>query len=612
MPLLLLLAVASFAQTSRGARPVKPGLPEKTGIVRAVVVGISNFQHQNIPALKYAHTDARAFAQWLGTPSGGLVPRQNIQLMVNEQATTAAICVALQWLVDESDRGDRAIFYYSGHGDVETTTVQQNGYLLGYDSPAAVYAAGAVSLQYLQDIITTLCTRNEALTLVIADACHAGKLAGSGIRGAQLTTAQLARQYAQEVKILSCQPEEFAVEGARWGEGRGVFSYYLEEGLSGAADDDCNGVVTLLEIGNFLQKAVPAAVAPHRQMPVIIGNLMTAVNRVPVHNAPPCAQSSGSTPTAKNDEYKMQADPGPVIQPADSVGQQIYRQLGAALDAGHFFGTSDHGPSAYTILRRVETDTALGIFLRPVRRIFLVALLDEVQQALNALLELEPGVAATWRYHPERLARYPAYLEYALGTLRNRDCLYRTLMAKKIFFEAYNTAFSITGFAGLAQQDSLKRMARRQLSKALQYDAGAAYLHYWMGNAWSFTTDGDSSQFYYVQAVSLAPNWVLPYLELTYDYLDTNFDNATKESGIHKTGNSVLPGEDTSVLVNGMQLFKNRHYAEAESRFLQCLQLETTPRLYQYLAYTLLAHIAFKYGNIRRAGQYAQLAQLYL
>ena len=614
LPLLLLLVVASSAQTSRGVRPVKSksGQPEKTGIVRAVVVGISNYQHQNIPPLKYAHTDARAFAQWLGTPSGGLVPKQNIQLMVNEQATTAAICVALQWLVDESDRGDRAIFYYSGHGDVETTTVRQNGYLLGYDSPAAVYAAGAISLQYLQDIITTLCMQNEALTLVIADACHAGKLAGSGIRGAQLTTAQLARQYAQETKILSCQPEEFAVESARWGEGCGVFTYYLLDGLSGAADDDCNGIVTLLEIGNFLQKAVPAAVAPHRQMPVIIGNLLTPVSRLASSNTLPCAQGEGKKPKTKNDEKNDPVIADPVTEPVDSIGQQIYRQLIAALDAGDIFESTNSGPSAYSILRRVETDTRLGALIRPVRRVFLVALLDEMQQALNALLELEPGVAATWQYHPERLARYPAYLEYAIGMLQNKSCLYRTLMAKKMFFEAYNTAFLKIGFNGLVQQDSLKRVARGKLSQALQYDAGAAYLYYWMGNAWSFTADGDSSQYYYAQAVDLAPNWVLPYLELTYDYPDTNFDNATNVPGINKTDNSALPGAYANTLANGMHLFKNRQYAEAESQFLQCLQLESAPRLYQYLAYTMLAHIAFKYGNVRRAGQYTQLAQLYL
>ncbi|MBK9017582.1 MAG: hypothetical protein IPM82_28020 [Saprospiraceae bacterium] len=42
--------------------------------------------------------------------------------------------------------------------------------------------------------------------VVITDACRAGKLAGSSINGAQLTSANLAKQFADEVKILSCQP----------------------------------------------------------------------------------------------------------------------------------------------------------------------------------------------------------------------------------------------------------------------------------------------------------------------------------------------------------------------------------------------------------------------
>ncbi|MBK7305024.1 MAG: hypothetical protein IPI90_17740 [Saprospiraceae bacterium] len=47
-------------------------------------------------------------------------------------------------------------------------------------------------------------------------------------------------------KILSCQPNEFSLEGEQWGGGRGVFSYHLVDGLFGLADRNNDGLITLV------------------------------------------------------------------------------------------------------------------------------------------------------------------------------------------------------------------------------------------------------------------------------------------------------------------------------------------------------------------------------
>lgn len=80
--------------------------------------------------------------------------------------------------------------------------------------------------------------KKKTKIIIIADACHSGKLAGFSINGAQITNSNLARQIANEVKILSCQPNEYSLEGNQWGGGRGVFSYHLVNGLYGMADQD--------------------------------------------------------------------------------------------------------------------------------------------------------------------------------------------------------------------------------------------------------------------------------------------------------------------------------------------------------------------------------------
>jgi uncharacterized caspase-like protein len=48
---------------------------------------------------------------------------------------------------------------------------------------------------------------------------------------------------------------ELSLEDARWG-GHGVFTYYLLRGLGGEADSDGDGVVTFMEIVDFVRDRV--------------------------------------------------------------------------------------------------------------------------------------------------------------------------------------------------------------------------------------------------------------------------------------------------------------------------------------------------------------------
>ena len=265
----------------RGVSPLSAEASAKAdGTTRAVVVGISDYQDPAIPDLKYADRDAAAFAAWLQSPAGGNIPKENILLHTNKAATNAQMILSLDWLIIESKAGDRAFIYFSGHGDVETKTFNQLGFLLLHDSPARSYKAGAYSLYYLQDIISTLSLHKKARVTVITDACHAGKLAGTSIGGPAATAQNLSRQFANEVKILSCQPDEYSLEGEQWGGGRGVFSWHLIDGLTGLADKNSDNAINLFEIGRYLEDAVPAETAPLSQLPMTVGDRQTVLTHV--------------------------------------------------------------------------------------------------------------------------------------------------------------------------------------------------------------------------------------------------------------------------------------------------------------------------------------------
>ena len=239
----------------------------------AVVVGISDYQDAKIPDLKFADKDAEAFANFLRSPAGGSLDDDHLVLLTNEQATSGKVAAALYWLIDESKENDRVILYFSGHGDVERKIMGQPGFLLCWDAPPKVYmAGGTVQLGMLQSVISTLSIENKAKVLVITDACRSGKLAGSKVNGAQITGANLAKQYANEIKILSCQPDEYSIEGKQWGGGRGAFSYHLVDGLYGMADQNEDLAINLKEIRNYLEENVTEEVNPQSQTPMTVGN----------------------------------------------------------------------------------------------------------------------------------------------------------------------------------------------------------------------------------------------------------------------------------------------------------------------------------------------------
>ena len=330
----------------------------KTATTRAVIIGISDYQNKNIPDLKYAHKDAKAFVSYLTSSAGGNLKTEDYQLLLNEKATTGQIGAALEWLVELSKKGDRAIIYFSGHGDVENKTMFNLGYLLSWDSPAKTYMAGALPLNYLQAIVSTLSTQNQVEVLLITDACRAGKLAGSSVSGTQLTNANLSKQFANEVKILSCQPNEFSLEGEQWGGGRGVFSFHLLDGLQGLADNNEDLKVNLSEIGRYLEDKVSTEAAPHAQFPMVLGQKNTRMAFVE-EQALALLKEKRSKETPMLASIDSKGFENLILTEIDTAWQEKYQQFVAAMDGGQLLDATNGQPTAYELYLKLSKATEL-------------------------------------------------------------------------------------------------------------------------------------------------------------------------------------------------------------------------------------------------------------
>ncbi|MBK7691883.1 MAG: caspase family protein [Bacteroidetes bacterium] len=243
--------------------------------VYALVIGISDYQNEGIDKLDFAHKDAEAFADYLKSNAGGAVPDSNIVLLQNEKATFAAIYNAWDWLLETCKENDLVYFYFSGHGDMENSTMYKLGFLISYNTPRSNYINNAVRIEDLNNYANTLSVKTKAKVILITDACHSGNLAGSDFKGNLLVGEQLKTIQNNEIRITSCAPDQLSVEDKKWGGGRGVFSYYLVNGLIGMADKEKDGTVSVKDISNYLQTSLSNDVVlkqkKHRQTPIIKG-----------------------------------------------------------------------------------------------------------------------------------------------------------------------------------------------------------------------------------------------------------------------------------------------------------------------------------------------------
>lgn len=535
---LLLLKLSLAAQTQKGAQPANQPTNPPVNQTRAIVVGISDYQSNDIPDLQFAHLDAVAFAAWLKSPAGGNVPEDNITLQINDKATNAAVGTALYSMLDVCKPGDRFIFYFSGHGDVETKTRNQPGYLLTWDSPANVYMVGALNLRDLQEIVSTL-SDNQVRVLLVTDACHAGKLAGTGVGGTQATAQALVQQFANEVKIMSCQPNEFSLEGPQWGDGRGVFSWHLLDGLTGLADQNSDGMINLFEIQRYLQEQVPRETAPHSQIPFAVGNLQTPLNPV---NGPSLAAlktvKAGAIADISKTGSKGLEDE--VLARADAQTREQYRAFKAAMQQGALLEPADGKPCANELYLWLIENDQLAPLHNLMTRDFAVALLDDVQQAINALLANDPYEANNYKFNPGKYAMYPVYLQRSLELLGEKHYMYRSILSKKYFFEGYNLARSLVqSEAQPALRDSLKEVAKSNYLEALRLQPESAYLYHAIGALYAnnLPIHTDSLVLWCSRAIEQAPGWVMPMLDIFYEYKHIQMDISRAEQWMQRALN---------------------------------------------------------------------------
>ena len=245
----------------------------------ALIVGISDYRHAPWN-LRFADDDARALAELLATPAAGGYEEDKVEVLVNGEATTAALTQRLRSFLKRPDRDDIVTLYFACHGAPDPDR-PGNLYLLTHDTDPHDIAGTALPMHEIEVALKR--TLRAERVVVLADTCHSGALTlapetrpdgderRTTRRGAA-SAAGVMKSHLQDLGkakpgiafLTSADHDQVSVEGEEWGGGHGVFTWFLLEGLRGEADgydgSPKDGRVRIGELFDYVSDRVKHAV----------------------------------------------------------------------------------------------------------------------------------------------------------------------------------------------------------------------------------------------------------------------------------------------------------------------------------------------------------------
>ncbi|MEQ1676028.1 MAG: tetratricopeptide repeat protein [Chitinophagaceae bacterium] len=596
--------------------------PENT---YALVIGIANYENDRLN-LNYANRDAQVFADYLMSGAGGVIPEDNIRLLIDTNATTGAIYNSLKWVKKrvefntiQDDKSKSLVYiYFSGHGDVETNTRARLGYLLAYNTPLNNYTNNAVSIEDLNDYAHTLSMDLNANVIIITDACHSGKLAGSSVRGGFLTGKELSLVKDREIRIASCNPDELSMEDERWGNGRGVFSWYLINGLKGLADKNNDNIVTLNEAQQYVDSSIANDAVlielKHKQTPVLKGNPkfnLAAVNTLVLES------------TRAEANAAITSEAGPVFpwrtlkDSMESIPASDYTEINQAIPKEVPFVLIDKlkklhwnimdSSQVAEMEKNIRKDS---VQLKNFTEKMIELLHSTGQQVINKYLEGDAAELEKRRYFSNNISSFDKYADMftiAAKLVDPDDPLFHILTVNGQYFNGVALRLKLP-FVNEAEQSKLVDQAIAIQLKALTMDDNAAYIHNELGVLLEKKKKYAEAEKYFIRATELAPSWALPQGNLCGLYAVTGKPVKAEEAGneaIRLQPGLQITQNNLGTLneATGNLLFAEQHFRQAiDINQRHYLPFERLGFVYLKTTKYELADFFFHEAEIRKKG----------
>lgn len=517
---LLLQSIPLSAQDNNKGLSIKSQQAgASAGRTWALIVGISDYK--NLPKLQFADVDAKDFHHFLSHSAPG--DTANFRLYTNADATREAIVDQLYHISENAKKGDRVFLFFSGHGDMEQLTRTDNSLFLLAESPQKNYLRKTeyVDMNLLRDFLVKW-QEEDVKTIFIADACHSGALSG-GEEGRNNTVLSLRQSWKNEIKLLSCQPNELSLESTRFGGGRGLFSYYLTLGLRGLADKDNNKVVSLFELDGFIRDSV-SFYSDQAQLPATHGDLRfqlspyaessLAVARTMLKNKMPLYDKSVAFKAAKTDPVEAMI--------ADEAWKQKYRDFLLSIRQGRLVKPENNNAVYYYQLFR----NAAG--MEHIAGLMKLKFLEAIKKRFYELTD---------KMYDDNFGTIPAiYIENVLketeGGLQLLDqshYSYKLLLARKAFLESCKRTYYLNSDRRPADYLAALQKEIAALETAIETDPMQPYLYLRLGDYTLAANQPGKAIEYYRKYQLFLPNDEYAWLKLGLAYMATNDLKSARE-----------------------------------------------------------------------------------
>ncbi|MCS7056475.1 MAG: caspase family protein [Thermoflexales bacterium] len=240
----------------------------------ALIIGIANYPRVR-PLPASVLNDARAVSAILQNPARAGYPKDQVRLLLDDDATRQGILDGLSWLAEHAGPDATAVVYFSGHGGRVTEGEQAGNYLIAYDTRLNAIKTTAISSAEFTAALNRIRTQK---LVVLLDACHSG---GTGDpKAADLTDDDAlinAHAKAADEPVVKRGLDEAAYDQLKQGSGRVIFassrpeeaSYVLPnaqnslftqcllEALDGKAKHEGDGLLRIFDVVAYVFREVP-------------------------------------------------------------------------------------------------------------------------------------------------------------------------------------------------------------------------------------------------------------------------------------------------------------------------------------------------------------------
>jgi tetratricopeptide (TPR) repeat protein len=481
-----LLANSVYAQT-----PLKPRDPSVTGPQTfAIVMGISKYKY--VRPLTYADKDAELFRDFLKSPGGGSVKEDNIFCLLNDQALSANFWAkGFQWLkYKQLQKGDRLFIYLAGHGDA----IDEDQYFfLGYDcNPAGdknnYLVGGAIQLYNLKKKIAAETAKGVEVFFVM-DACRSNELPG-GAEGLSFLNTAVTEKKVGEIMMLATAAGQESLEDASIGNGHGLFTWYLVDGLSGLADTEgsADNKITYSEIRNYVDKNVPSVAQQRfkkKQQPYFCcdANSENVISQVDAAYLQKWLQQKKQN--RAGDSFEGTLNNAFDFYGADTTLQETYNLFYKAIREKRLTGNA----SAEYYYQQLDKKYKGNPYTLDAQSTLAAEFINDAQQRVNRYLDCSNEPSAK-----EKKENYEAgqRLEKAISLVREDDPDFANALLGRMYLLKSNN----------------EEMAFQNAYAALRIDPNGAYIQNKLALLHLANNKTDSALFYASKAAKTAPKWI--------------------------------------------------------------------------------------------------------